>query len=438
MIEPDRRAVDGLDRSVLSDTDASAREPSALALAMTGAAAVATAFGMARYGYGLLLPDIKADLLLGATTLGAIGTAAYITYVVAALLVSPSIARIGERGTVVAGGALAVFGTAIVAAASGPVLLAAGIAIAGASCGLIYPPFADAVSRLPAATRDRTLAAINCGTGWGVATAAPIAIVGGNSWRHAYLGFALCALVTTVSAARVLPRARRGPGTPTDRAACCVDGRDRGRTSVRAEAIPLLACAALVGLGSAGYWTYAVDHVRDAGGMDVTAARLMLGVAGIASLLGTATADVVARLGARTAFTGCAMLGAGALAAVSLMPGHSVAILAAAVAFGASYNALVAIQALWSARLYPDRPSTGLAFAMGANAAGLLWGPLAGGVLADAVGMRNALLAAAGVVAAAALLAPRGGVLTPTGAGPATAQEPLRERDRRPSADAVC
>jgi len=409
----------GLDHPVAHDADEGVGGPSAVALAIAGAATVATAFGMARYGYGLLLPDIKANLLLGATALGAIGTLGYVAYVAATLVVGRSVARFGERGTVVAGGALAVAGTAIVAVASGPLLLAAGIAVAGASCGLVHPPFADAVSRLPAAARDRTLTAINCGTGWGVAAAAPIAIVGGDAWRHAYLGFALCALVTTANAARVLPggrRPRRGPAKDPERSDSADSpdaGGHKGRLGLRRGALLMVASGVLVGLGSAGYWTYAVDHVRDAGALDMTAARVMLGVAGVASLLGTATADVVARLGARTTFTGCATLCAGALAVVALMPDEPVTVIAAAVAFGASYNALVAVQGLWSGRLYPDRPSTGLSLAMAASAAGLLWGPLAGGVLADAVGMRTALLAAAGVVAAAAFLAPRGGVLTP-------------------------
>jgi hypothetical protein len=70
--------------------------PPALALAVAGSATIATAFGMARYGYGLLLPDIQDDLALGATALGAIGTLAYVTYMVAAALVTRSVIRFGE------------------------------------------------------------------------------------------------------------------------------------------------------------------------------------------------------------------------------------------------------------------------------------------------------------------------------------------------------
>lgn len=105
---------------------------------------------MARYGYGLLLPDIQDDLGLTATLLGAIGTLAYATYIGTTALVSRCVVRVGQRATVVLGGLLAV--------ADGPGLLAVGVGTAGASAGLVQPPFADAVDRLPATTRARTLA----------------------------------------------------------------------------------------------------------------------------------------------------------------------------------------------------------------------------------------------------------------------------------------
>src|SRR4051794_22429129 len=143
------------------------RPPSALMLAVAGSATVATAFGMARYGYGLLLPDIQADLGLGAAVLGAIGTLGYVSYLVAVAVSTRCIASAGERATVVAGGLFAIAGTIVVALAGGPALLALGVTIAGVSAGLVYPPFADVVKRLPPARQDRTLATINCGTGWG-------------------------------------------------------------------------------------------------------------------------------------------------------------------------------------------------------------------------------------------------------------------------------
>ena len=205
---------------------------------MAGSATVATAFGMARYGYGLLLPDIQDDLALGATALGAIGTLAYVAYVLATVVVTRCVARAGERATVVAGGLFAVAGTIVVALAERPALLGA------------------------------------------------------------------------------------------------------GRT-----------------------------------------------------------------------FVLTALLEAAAIATVGVAADSLLAVLVAGAAFGAAYNTIVTVTVLWGTRVYADSPSTGIATAAGANAVGLLCGPLAGGIVADAIGLTATLLAGATVVLAAALFAPRGDVV---------------------------
>ena len=370
--------------------------PSAVGLAVAGTAAVATAFGMARYGYGLLLPDIQDDLMLGATMLGAIGTLGYCTYMLATVLVTRCVARAGARATVVAGGLCAVAGTIVVALATGPLVLGAGVAIAGASAGLVYPPFADAVEGLPDTIRARTLATITCGTGWGVAFAAPIAMLAGDSWRWANSGFAVCAALSTVMAARTLPPS-------VGRIARDSQGAAR---LLRRAAAPLLAAAVFIGLGSAAYWTFAVDHVRDAG-LDQTGGRVLLGVAGITSVVAIAAADISQRLGARRTFVCTALLEAAAVAATGTAAGSLPAVLVAAAVFGAAYNTAIAVAILWSAEVYADRPSAGAAAIAGGTGIGLLCGPLAGGVMADTVGLTAALLGGAALILAAALLASR-------------------------------
>lgn len=371
--------------------------PSAVALAVAGSATVATAFGMARYGYGLLLPDIHDDLALRATALGAIGTLGYVGYVLATMAVTRCIARAGERATVVAGGIFAVAGTTVVALADSAPILALGVAIAGVSAGLVYPPFAEAVARLPAAIGARTLATINCGTGWGVAVAAPIAIIAGDGWRTAYLGFAACALLSTLLVARTLPGRQAQPALANG---------GPGRPGLRRAALPMVAAALLIGLGSAAFWTFAVDQVREAG-LDQAAGRTLLGVAGLTSLLGITAADLISRFGAGRTFVLTALLEAASIATIGAAADSVVAVLVAAAAFGAAYNTIVAVTVLWGIDIYSDRPSAGVATATGANAIGLLCGPLVGGIAADAAGLTATLFAAAVIVLVAVLLAPR-------------------------------
>lgn len=125
------------------------------------------------------------------------------------------------------------------------------------------------------------------------------------------------------------------------------------------------------------------------------------------SLAAMAAADLVRRCGARITFVLSALLGTAAIGTIALAASQLVAVLLAAAAFGATYNMLAAITVLWGARIYTDRPSTGVAIATGAQGIGLLCGPVAGGLLAQSTSLTTALLAGATVLAAAALFAPR-------------------------------
>ncbi len=57
--------------------------PGPLRLAVAGIGLVGTAFGMARYGYGLLLPDMQRAYGLDGAALGAIGAGSYAAYLLA-------------------------------------------------------------------------------------------------------------------------------------------------------------------------------------------------------------------------------------------------------------------------------------------------------------------------------------------------------------------
>jgi predicted MFS family arabinose efflux permease len=293
----------------------------------------------------------------------------------------------------VAGGALAVAGMASVAAAQDAAALAAGILVAGAASGLMYPPFADAVAqRMPAAARPRALAIISAGTGWGVLVSVPIALSAGG-WRVAWVVFAALALLATVWAAIVLR------GVPT-----AVPAPDRLRPSwfVCPRSGPLLAGAFLIGLGSSVYWTFAVDLVASEGDVAPGAARLVLALVGAASLAGSVSGELVERLGGRATFIAGSLALAASLALLAAAPGEWLAVVPSAILFGGAYNVVVAVDVIWSARVFAGRPATGLAAVMVMLGAGLLVGP----AVAGAVGVMTAFFAGAAVIAATTLLTP--------------------------------
>ncbi|MEJ7771255.1 MAG: YbfB/YjiJ family MFS transporter [Geodermatophilaceae bacterium] len=114
----------------------------------SGVAVIAVSFGLARYGYGLLLPDARADLGFDPTAAGLIGSGAYLSYLVANALVVPLIARTGARVPIALAMATACIGMALIATSASTAQFAVG-------CWLRVSQLASPFRRTPTSRRPR-------------------------------------------------------------------------------------------------------------------------------------------------------------------------------------------------------------------------------------------------------------------------------------------
>jgi predicted MFS family arabinose efflux permease len=353
---------------------------------LPGAAMIAVTFGLARYGYGLLLPEMQSELAMSANAAGVISSGAFLSYLVANVLTVWLTARLGPRWALGGAAGLAAVGMAVVATAGTTAVLAIGVVVAGAAAGLAFPPYADIVTvAVPRARRALAWSTISSGTGWGVALAAPIAIAAGQSWRLAWLVFVAAAIGVGVLGVRNAPA--RNAVTPR---------RVQLNWSwfVCPRSGPLLCSALLVGLGSSVWWTFSVDVVREAG-IAATPARIAYAVCGAAGILASLSGKVFSRFGLRRSYLTCVVLLTAAFVLLATGTTHLSLVLLASVLFGTSYNAVVAAQGVWSAAVFADRPSAGLAAVNTALTIGAITGPTAAGVLIDWSGYSSAVLAAA-------------------------------------------
>jgi predicted MFS family arabinose efflux permease len=382
-------------------TTLAVRQLHPVAVASAGIGVVGVTFGMARYGVGLLAPDIRAGFGLSSGSLGLLATASYVAYLATSVTAGALSARLGPRAIVGAGGACAVVGMTLAGLAQSPPVLFAALLVAGASAGLVFPPFSDVVAgRLSIGVRGRVLSAISSGTGLGVALAAPVAMVAGADWRAAWFLFALIAALASGWALVVLPgrqAAGDSPGVLLPSLSWFVCPRSG----------PLLGGALLVGLSSSVVWTFGVDHLVSEGGLSSEQSRIFLGVVGLATLGGALGGDAVRRLGGRTTFAVAVVAEAAALLGLGLAPTYLSAAFVSAVLFGTSYSLAVAVQVIWSGQVFRERPSAGLAAVMVGNALGLVVGPPVFGLVADLVGFGAVFAAAAVLLLAASALAPR-------------------------------
>ncbi|MGF6733474.1 putative MFS family arabinose efflux permease [Paraburkholderia youngii] len=269
-------------------TTITARRLPTLLLAAALSLGSATALGLARFAYALLLPSMKLDLGWSFAQAGAMNTANALGYLLGAL-VFPRLARRWSAGALFAGGCVL---TALLMAGSGltastDALLTLRV-ITGASSAAIFIGGGVLAARLASARpRDAglVLGLYYGGTGWGIVASSvlvPVTILdAAHGWQFAWFALAAaCALFAAVAigASRRIERAHTSAAAAAHAA---------GATS--APGWPQFAAAlagyGLFGVGYIGYMTFIVALLRNAGmsAAVVTGFYLLLGAATVVS-----------------------------------------------------------------------------------------------------------------------------------------------------------
>lgn len=366
-----------------------------------GVLVVAVGYGLARYTYGLFVPEIRGELGLSTELIGLIASGSYAGFLAASALTAAVAARTGPRLPVVTGALCAAAGMLLISFSSGPGILAVGVVLAGTSPGFAYAPFSDAVVQLiPVERQGRTYAIINAGTGFGVLFAGPVAIWTADSWRSAWLVFAVLALAAAFWNGRVLPTGTYdGGSSDADFTLPALNWR----WFIGAKSARLFAVAVVAGVASSAYWTFAVDLLSQerAGG-----GALFWTVVGASGILGAFAGDAVSRFGLKRTLLWTVLALAGSTALLAAAPNSLPLALASAVLFGASFINLMGVIGVWSMNVFNDRPSAGFGAAFFLVSFGQLIGPTAFAMLAGLSSLAAAFYAAAAITAATALIKP--------------------------------
>ena len=368
-------------------------------VAVAGAAVVGVAFGMARFAFGLTLPDVRSDLGLPEVLLGLIAGGTFAGFLAGVVLAAPMAARRGSRAPTTVGGVCGGLGALLVAVAPSVGLLSVGAVLAGSAAGWVWAPYSDIVAAVAAPEqRPRLLAVISTGTGAGLVVLGVLG-VGAPSWRVVWAGIGLSAALAAVLNLLWVPRS----APPGRRAA----GGAR-RPPLRTGMAPALLYAVAYFGATTLYFTYATDALR-AGGQGSSAGPVLFVAIGVSGLAGLATGRVAGRIGPAATAGGCAVCLAGALTLLALSSTSPVAILASSVIFGGSYMVGAAVLAIWTARLAPERATAAFTLALIAGALTSIAVPVLVGALVGALGLPPLLLATALAVLAigVGLLLPR-------------------------------
>lgn len=363
-------------------------------------ALTALSYGLARFAYGLLLPQIRQDLTLSVTAAGWIGGSAFAAYCVGIVATFVCNGKISPRGLTVMAGAAATLGMGLVVIAWSGLALGCGVALAGLSTGLTSPPLASAVAaRLDDADRPRANGFINAGTAAGIVFSGFAAILAAGQWRQLYALFALIGIGVTLWLWFAVPRRVERDVAQSFSLAMLR----------RPGVLPLCASAFLMGLASTAIWTFGADILRSEAGFSdrsIAWAWIVLGAAGIS---GCMTGVLTGRFGVarmqHLALAGIA-LGTLGLSAASVSAGSG---LVAMCLFGAAYIVSSGVYLLQGIRLLPDRPDLGLGIPFLLLALGQTAGTPVFGAVLEAAGVIVALCVFAAAACAAMVLCPRDG-----------------------------
>lgn len=361
-----------------------------------GAAVVGVAFGMARYAYGLTLPDVRAEFGLSELLLGLIASGTFAGYLVGLVSVPRLAARAGPRAPTTVGGVCGVVGCATVALAPSSWVLAAGAVLAGSAAGWVWAPYSDIVTEVaPRRHRPTLLAVITTGTSAGLVALAALGILGASvSWRLTWAGIAGAAVVAAVVNLRTVPRLparRRDAGAPRS-------------SPLRRAMVRPLAYAVLYFAACTVYFTYASDAART-GGLPPSAAATMFALIGVGGLVALRTGRMTRAWAAPV--VGGVSVGVVGASLVLLALGRTslLLVLLSALLFGAGYMVGSAVLAVWTAQAVADRPGDGFTVALVVGAATSIAAPAVVGAAIPALGLPTMLLlvAAAAVVGAGAV-----------------------------------
>jgi len=382
---------------------------------LAGGAAVAVVYGLARYGYGLFVPELRQEFGLSEGLLGLIAGGSYAGCLAALVAVYVLSAYVGPRPLVVTGGLSAFAGMALIAFAPNAAALAAGIVLAGTGVGWAWTPYNDAAELMvESGKRARVLSFISTGQIFGMVAAATVAYLATDGWRAGWLSFAAVALVVTVWNAWLLPGGLKAKiadeeDEAEEKEPFWAGLRSRYAWLFREETEPLFAVALLFGAVVSVYFSFAVDLVSGSGPLSGTAGVLLWIFVGVAGVSGFFAGDAAGRIGLQRVLFGGFVAMSAAMVLLGAAPLSWLTVGLSAVLFGASVMLLGALFAVWSAEVFGSRSGAGLSVVVMVATFGQIAGSVAAGFVAGSAGLGVAFVAAGALALATGFIRPRSG-----------------------------
>ncbi|MEJ7494055.1 MFS transporter [Staphylococcus pasteuri] len=342
-------------------------------LVFPGIAMIATIYGLGRFSFGLFLPDISKDLHLSASSSGIISSLFYLSYCFTIIYATLRTAKTGPKYMIMLASLLVILGLITISIASNALTLSLGVIFAGASSGLISPPYGYAISLwIKWEQQGKANTWINSGTSIGLVFTGITAMLVFIDWRSVYLIYGIIAILITVWNFFIIPSLKHNINiNPGSLNILDISASKR-----------IIFASTILGISTAPYWTFSKSYVQNTDHYSPIALSIFWILIGVAGVLGSISGRMIDQYGLKFSY----FLGVILMAAASILLALTPFIWIVPLLFGASYIFITGVLLVWGVKLFVKNASLGIGIPFLMLAVGQVIGSVLAGPIVEQLG----------------------------------------------------
>lgn len=346
-------------------------------LVFPGIAMIATIYGLGRFSFGLFLPDISKDLHLSASSAGIISSLFYLSYCFTIIYATLRTAKTGPKYMIMLASLLVILGLITISIASNALTLSLGVIFAGASSGLISPPYGYAIALwIKWEQQGKANTWINSGTSMGLVFTGITAMLVFIDWRSVYLIYGIIAILITVWNFFIIPSLKHNINiNPGSLNILDISASKR-----------IIFASTILGISTAPYWTFSKSYVQNTDHYSPIALSIFWILIGVAGVLGGISGRMIDQYGLKFSYFLGVILMAAASILLALTPFIWIVPFLASLLFGASYIFITGVLLVWGVKLFVKNASLGIGIPFLMLAVGQVIGSVLAGPIVEELG----------------------------------------------------
>jgi predicted MFS family arabinose efflux permease len=369
-------------------------------LVLPGVTMIAVTYGLARFSFGLLLPEINKSLEISEVVSGTISSLFYFSYCFTIIFSTVITTKEGPRRMILLAGLFAFIGLILMGITPNVWVLALGVLLAGGSTGLVSPPYGAAISLwIKEDKQGKANTWINSGTSIGIVLSGLGAILLTTNWRLSYLIYAFLAFLVLIWNFRTIPKAKTNSWLSFK----------KGNLSLRGVvgSNPLILASLTIGISTAVFWTFSRSFIEvfgDYSDWQLSGFWIVIGLFGV---LGGFSGSLIEKRGLSYAYRLGILMVSSASIILAVAPEYLFMSYLSAGIFGFSYIFLTGALLVWGIRVFITNASLGICIPFLLLALGQVIGSILAGWLIETWGYVTSFILSGLVGIVAALITPK-------------------------------